>query len=578
MFVTFILAVLLSCYAVVDAALRRGVYWRLPAGLRVLFALALLGAAPFWAWPAQGGAHELRWFALALAGLLSWNAATRDHDPVAPGPSNRLRLGLVVSAAFVWFSPAFLLLTVGLLSGKFHFWQHHAAFPLRVLQALVAWVALASGLALLPDTALLPDLSQASFASLVLFLSILLVSHYVITALAKGFLGPRPWSWMLENRLHFLAASAYSWGWARAISWPKYRRVVELVRRVERPLQVLVFVLELSAPLALLDQRVTLGFCLAFAGFHVGVCALSGLLFWDWILTDLALFWLVWRLEPQIAGAAFGVVPFLVGCGVLVLFPLRHRLWTPMPLAWFDSPFTQRVHWLVTGASGRSYGLYNDFMCPHERLYGKVHACFVVPHAVLTYHLGQTYKLSLRDELVQAGPSLSKLARVRERYGIQPRSEELTLRHQQYLRAFFSALNCGTRKAVLPQWACWLKAPGEQLFYWGELPPYRRQEPVRSVRLAYREEYFDGRELVRLVDEELLCFDIPEIASDRSPEMSPRELDDYLLGLAVGRLIDLPGLGKGMLRADDEAGTRRASSFREAPAPKASLDARRSAS
>jgi len=590
MFVTFILALLLSCYAVVDAALRRGVLWRLPAWVRGLLAPALLVAAPFWAWPTLSGAHELRWFSLAVAGFLTWNAATRDQDPVAPGPSGLSRLGLVASAALVWFSPAFLLLTVGLLSGKFHFWQHHAAFPLRVLQAMVAWVLLAAGLDQLPESTLhavgtllggnvsAAGLPQLSFAALVLFVGVLMVSHYVITALAKGFLGPRPWSWMLENRLHFLAASAYSWGWARFVPWPQYRRAVDLVRRVERPLQVLVFSLELLSPLALIDQHVALGFCLAFAGFHAGVCLLSGLLFWDWILTDLALFWLFARLEPEVANAAFGAAPLLVGGCVLVLFPLRHRLWTPMPLAWFDSPFTQRVHWLVVGASGRSYGLYNDFMCPHERLYGKVHACFVVPHAVLTYHLGQSYKLSLRDELMRAGPSLAKLAGLRERYGIHPRSEVLTERHQRYLQAFFFALNRGAEKAVLPRWARWLKAPGDQLFYWGELPPYRRQESVRSLRLVYREEYFDGRELVRLVDEELLCFDIPEIASEPALEMSPRELDDYLLGLAVGRLIDLPGLGKGLLEADDEVGSRRAVSSPRSRARKASLDASRSAS
>ena len=572
MLVAFILALLLSCYAVVDPLLRGGVLFQLPRWLIGVLALALVGALPFWSWQLLGDAGEVRWLSAAVAGFLSWNAATRDYDPVAPGPGALARVCLVASAALSAISPAGLLLGAALLSGKFHFWQHHAAFPLRILQALVAWVLVATA-ALLFYGARQPGVPEALLAGLVLFLTIVLVSHYVITALAKGFLGPRPWSWMLRNRLHYLAASAYSWGWARFVPWPLYRRVIDVVRRGECPLQVLVFSLELLSPLALLDQRLALGFCLAFAGFHVGVCLLSGLLFWDWILTDLALAWFVSRLSPDVAEIAFGSVPCVVGCVVLVVFPLRHRLWTPMPLAWFDSPFTQRVHWVVTGQSGTHYGLYNDFMCPHERVYGKVHGCFAVPHTVLTYHLGQTYKLAVRDALVSAGPNLSKLARVRERYGIEPRSTRLMARHEAYLTAFFAALNRGASKAVLPNWARWLKAPGDQLFYWGELPPYRRQEPVRSVQLSYREEYFDGRDLIRLIDEGLACFEVPEVAADGAREMSPRELDDYLLGLAVGRLIDLPGLGKGLLSADDQVGGGR----RAAPA-KASLDARRSAS
>lgn len=577
MLVALVLALLLSCYAVVDLILRGGALLKMPPWLSWFSALALVGAAPFWPWQLTAGAGTVRWLAVAVAGFLSWNAATRDYDPVVPGPGGFTRICLIGSALLSAFSPAGLLLAAALLSGKFHFWQHHAAFPLRVLQALAAWVVLNTVCSWLPEAALLgaanrAELPRALLAGLALFLMILMVSHYVITALAKGFLGPRPWSWVLQNRLHYLAASAYSWGWARFVSWPVYRRLVDVVRHAERPLQVLVFSLEALSPLALLDQNAALAFCLAFAGFHVGVCLLSGLFFWDWILTDLALAWLVWSLPPEIAELTFGPVPLLVGCGVLVVFPLRHRLWKPMPLGWFDSPFTQRVHWLVTGLSGRTYGLYNDFMCPHERLYGKVHGCFVVPHAVLTYHLGQTYKLELRDELVRAGPNLDKLERVREHYGIRPRSAELTQRHQRYLEAFFCALNRGATKPVLPSWARWLKAPGDQLFYWGDLPRYRRQEPVLSVRLAYREEYFDGRELIRLIDEEVLCFAIPETASEGAAEISPRELDDYLLGLALGRLIDLPGLGKDLLRADDQVGARRA------PAVNASLDARRSAS
>lgn len=576
MLVTLVLALLLSCYAVVDRWLRGGALSKAPLWLAWPLALSLAAAAPLWSWQLTAGAGAVRWLAVAVAGFLSWNAATRDYDPVAPEPVGVARVCLIVSAVVSAFSPAGLLLSAALLSGKFHFWQHHAAFPLRVLQALVAWVMLSTACSWVPTATLLgatplPDLSTALLAGLALFLVILMVSHYLITALAKGFLGPRPWSWMLENRLHYLAASAYSWGWARFVGWPVYRHLVAGVRHAERPLQVLVFSLEAASPLALVDQHVAFGFCLAFAGFHAGVCLLSGLFFWDWILTDLALAGLIWVLPPEVAEHAFGVVPFLVGCGVLAVFPLRHRLWTPMPLGWFDSPFTQRVRWLVTGQSGKNYGLYNDFMCPHERLYGKVHGCFAVSRSVLTYHLGQTYRLDLRDELVRAGPNLDELELVRERYGIRPRSAELTERHQKYLEAFFCALNRGATKAVLPAWARWLKAPGDQLFYWGDLPAYRRQEPVRSVRLAYREEYFDGRELIRLVDEELVSFAIPEVASD-AVEMSPRELDDYLLGLALGRLIELPKLGKRLLRADDQVGARRV------PGANASLDARRSAS
>jgi hypothetical protein len=207
-----------------------------------------------------------------------------------------------------------------------------------------------------------------------------------------------------------MASSAYSWGRPRFLPWPAWRKAIHALARIEVPLQAAAFILELLSPLAFLNPGSAIGFCLAWAGFHPGVFAVSGLLFWDWILTDLA----------------------------LAVFPLRHKLWKPMPLGWYDSPFTQRIHWRVRGLSGKLYGLYNDFMCPHERLYGKVNGCFLAPCPVITYHLGEVWKPELRDAIRAAN-------------------------HAAYLRRFFSALNRGARKHVLPRPLRWLKAPGDQV-------------------------------------------------------------------------------------------------------------------
>lgn len=546
------LACVLLAYAAVDRVLRRGALAALSRSPWA--AVVLLSVAPFWSWDVVSQRIELDWVACAVATFLSWNASTRDLDPVNPGPGGWTRAFLLSVALSSFSSPALLLVSAGLLSGRFHFWQHHAAFPMRVLQSFVAFALLCTLVGALCGAGFDWLDPTALEAALVLFLTIMIVSHYVITALAKGLLGPKPWSWLVHNRLHYLPASAYSWGWARFIPWRRFRCIVALVERVERPLQIVVFLLELTVPLALLDPDIAVFYCVAFAGFHVGVCLLSGLFFWDWMLTDLLLALLIVWLPRSVADEAFGVVPFAMGSLTLGLFPLRHRLWKPMPLGWYDSPFTQRVHWRVTGVSGKTYGLYNDFMCPHERLYGKVHGSFAVPHAVLTYHLGELWKLELRDALVEAGPDLTRLDHVRERFGIHPACARLTARHQQYLTAFFAALNRGEKKSLLPRWARCLKAPGDQLFYWGDLEPYRRQEPVTRVVMIYREEFFDGRDLVRLVDQELLGFDIVDTPPDVALEMTPREMDDYLLSLAWGRLIDVPGFRGDYLAGDDQVG------------------------
>ncbi len=548
------LCLLTTAYWLVDLALRRDglllVARRL--GLRshwlpIALGLApLLLLAPWWTWDLEriGWLRAPLWVVL---GMLVWSAASKDFDVAAEPPRYGPRLLLVASLLGVYLSPALVWTTGLLLTMHFRTWEHHAAYPMRVVQAAMAYLVVIE---------LSTPFGFGEASTFVFFLVSLQVSHYFITALAKMLLGRKWYSWVTENHLHHLAASAYSWGWARFLPWPTWRRVIGWVRRWERPMQVSAFGVELLAPVALLDWRLALCLCLAWSSFHLGVFLLSGLLFWDWVITNLALAALLLRLPQSVVDGAFGPDRLLMGLVFLALFPLRHKLWKPMPLGWFDSPLTQRIHWTVEGRSGATYGLYNDFMCPHERLYGKVHGCFLVPTQVMTYHLGEVFKPELRDAIREAGPDAKRLDEVRRRFGILPRSAPLRERHVAYLKRFFARLNGGARKRVLPHGLRFLKAPGGQLFYWGDFPAYRRQEPVSRVRLHYREEYFDGVELRRLRDECVLEFAIDaQPAASPVDELTPKQVDDFLLGFAAGKLVDLPGYKRQYLDGDDGKGS-----------------------
>lgn len=559
---------LVAGYALVDLAIRREGFLRLASKLgwsrshAALSAWFVLCAAllPFLSWNRIAYAGPERLLAAGLALILAWQAATRDIDPVLGEPRTFLRMLAPLLAAGTWFHPACLPAIAFLLTTPFGIWQHHAAFPMRLLQALTAHALLAASGWPANGPAWLPGWISGwlsgrfrDASALALFVMTIAISHYFITALAKGMLGPKWHSWATENRMHHLAACAYSWGWARFLPWKTWLQAVKLLSRCERPLQASAFLLELLSPLAFWHPRAAIGFCLGFALFHLGVFAVAGLLFWDWILADLLLAAFVAGIasDPGMSAAAFGPGPVLAGLAFMAAFPLRHKLWKPMPLGWYDTPFTQRIHWRVRGRSGRLYGLYNDFMCPHERLYGKVNGCFLAPVPVVTYHLGEVWKPELRAALVAAGPDPARLDAVKDRFGIRPVCADRSARHLAYLKRFFHELNRGARKYALPRPLRWLKAPGDQIFYWGDLTPYRRQEPVSEVTLHYREEYFDGAELRRIRDEEVARIAIDGEVPPARREATPKEIDDFLLGHAAGRLIDLPGFGGGYVRGDD---------------------------
>ena len=509
--------------------------------------LGFLSLAPFWSWSLVPDDVSVRLLAGGLSAFLAWKAATKDVDVVIGETLIPERLLLLVCAVGVWWSPACAFAAAILLTSSFALWEHHATLPMRILLATLTFIAL--GTALAPAPRLMTDASV-----LIWFVVTIQASHYVITALAKGWLGPRWSSWHRDNHLHHIAASAYSWGWMRFLPWSRWRRVIHAVRRFERPMQTAVFAIEALAPLALLDARLAIGMCIAWSCFHLGVFALSGLLFWDWILANATVAIAIYLLPSEVAAHAFGPLQTLVAIAFMLAFPLRHKLWRPMPLGWWDTPFTQRIHWRAHGESGAVYGLYASFWCPHERLFGKVNACYLAPVPVMTYHLGEVWKRELRDALRAAGPSLERLDEVRAEFGIEPRSDELAENHVQYIRRLFHELNQGTRKHVVPRALRFFKAPGGQCFYWGDLPPYREQEKVVKVSLHYREEYYDGDEHVRLRDDEVLAIPI-DAACANAPRVrapTPKMIDDLLLEHGKGKLIDLPSFGEGsFVEADD---------------------------
>lgn len=522
------LAAVALTYWLLDIAIRRQTVMsalglaRRPRARLIAWILITLAAAAIMRWHHVPDAPVARLLMTGLTALLAWKVVTEDIDPVTDDRRIAERLALIGAAIGAWFNPALAVLALALLTRPFAQWRHHAILPIRALLAVLAHATAAHLLHALPIAPLRADM-------LVFFVLTLHASHYLSTAIAKASLGPRWSSWITDNRLHHLLASAYSWGWARFVPWPIWLRLIHLTARVERPAQALVFALELTAPLALYSIEAAWIFCAAWSAFHIGVVLLAGFWFWDWVGANLILALALTLLPPALADAAFGWSSVIAATLFIIAFPLRGRLWGPTALGWWDTPMTQRMYWRIEGASGRKYGLYNNFMCPHERLYGKVHGLFFAPATLITFHAGTVWHPDHRDAIHAAGPDPARLDAVRARHGITLRDERLATNHIAWLRRYLQAINRGAPKHILPRGLRWLKAPGSHLYSWGDLPPWRGQEPAMRCTLCYREEYFDGHRLVRLRDDEAITFDVDGDLPPCEPELSARATERMLM-------------------------------------------------
>ncbi|GAA3616384.1 hypothetical protein ACG5V6_05140 [Streptomyces chitinivorans] len=418
----------------------------------------------------------IRWLVIFVIALLTWQGATSDYDVTEPIGPQRLdkRIFLVLGAASCFWPPA-LLAWMGVYCGRLRGWKHHAMMPLRLLKAYLAWVLVAA-----------PFAPSGSAPALLLVLGCVSLSHYVKPAWSKARLGPRPWSWVWHNRTHYLMASAYSWGWARFLRPEAVSRALRRVRHLDRPVNVLAMAVEAAGLIAFLDRRLLITVLVATVLFNLAVALASGILFWENIGTNTALAITVGLLPDAEYDTAFGW-PAALLVFVVLLLSAADLLWQPWHLGWWDSPFTARVHWRVETASGARQGLYNGFMCPYEREFGRVLGYFLTSEPVLHDHLGIVWDRQLRDLIVQADGDPDRLRDLKKTYGRVQKDEQRAREHVAFLTTMFDRLNSGAPKGPLPRSLHWLKAPGGQLYRWGDLPPYRGDEPVRRITIRYEE-------------------------------------------------------------------------------------------
>lgn len=474
---------------------RYGSTWTLPVGASVVAFLLV----PAWSGSDIDPHGLLRTFALTVGGIVAWRSVTMDVD-LATGERHLLpRLLTALAWVGLWVHPGFLVLLLHTAITWLRAYQHHQHLPIRALMMMLACF----GAVPLAELAapLLGSGGTSDVTTPALFLLLLMsASHYFIPGRAKLRLGPRWFSWMWDNRLHAIVPSAYSWGWLRFLPEELVVRVARRLRPWDRPNQVATTALELGAILVLFDPRVCLALLVAFIAFQALVAVLSGIVFWQYMVTNALLVLAVTEAPPPVTEAVFGGDSGIVAAALILLLPKQKRIWNPLRLGWWDTPFAGRVHWEVRGESGTWYGLYNNFMCPNDRVFGQRFGDVLCDEMRITSHLGETGSRRIAEALWAVGRDLTRLERAKEELGTRRDDAELAAVHDRYMSSFVRNFNAGRRKRVCP---AWLKAPGGQFFYWGRLPRFRGQEPIAEWVTRYREEYFDGERLVTVTDREL---------------------------------------------------------------------------
>ncbi len=427
---------------------------------------------------------DFRLVIMVATTAVTWKTVTADwnfSERRRPQVIYRLGLLFLLVLSLIDLPVAVLWLMWLVSAGKP--WVHHSMLAIRLVKMYAA-----VAIPLFVVHLFVPNYVEQASPLLLLFAGVAL-SHYVKPAFSKIALGRRPWSWVVENQPYALAASAYMWGWRRL---PERLTVplLTMSARLSIPLNAAALVVELLPLISGFSPwtlGVSLGIC---AFFNIVVVVLSGIFFWENILCLGALSVTAFLLADQWAPSWWMAISF----GALLLLSSVHLTWKPWDLGWWDTPFAVRMIWTVSTEDGGTFELHNDFLDPYERDYGRHYGYFLCDERICTFHLGGVFNSALRDAIFESAGAPRKIEAIKKTYGASQRDDEQTDSHDRFMIDLFTGLNAGSRRGPLAGLCRVLKAPGGQLFYRGDLPPYRGGKTVAEVAVRYRETYFDVNE------------------------------------------------------------------------------------
>jgi hypothetical protein len=461
--------------------------WTIPISIT---AVAFL-LTPWWAWSEVDDYEILRPIIFIVSGAMAWRAVTMDVELATRTSYPRLRILIILLWVGVWFHPGFLVLFLHTGICWLRSYYHHQHLSIRMMIMFLACLGALPLLDVVNAVLSRSGVVDVTVVSLFLFIC-LSASTYFVSVMKKMNLGPHWYSWILDNRLHTLVMSAYLWGWLRFLPEKPVISFVKVLRPFDRVLQTYTFLIQLCSLLILFNQTLCIVLMHLFIVFHIMIALLSGIFFWQQIVATAILLWAVINLPPDVAAMLFSIETGLLAAAILVFLPYKKRVWMPVTLGWWDTPLSCRVHYEVRGRSGKWYGLYNDFMCPNERIFGQFYGDFLVKDKRLNMHVGECHSWEQFDAINSIDSDFTNFDLVKEKFGHSRYLPERSKTLDRYIREFFRNYNSGCRKRVVPGW---LKAPGGQLFYWGTLPRFKGQEQVDELIIRYREYYFHGNEI-----------------------------------------------------------------------------------
>jgi ABC-type multidrug transport system fused ATPase/permease subunit len=344
----------------------------------------------------------IRWIVVVIAAVLTWDHSTYNYNYYFDQAHYFDRVLLIALTVLIWKHPAFIApyLAITLLV--------RAQFYVPISDITNVDKKMLIDQLMLFYVFIVVRLYRKWPAHLYVFLMVcLLGASYVIPAISKIFVAPHGYEWFTNGNLHYSLALANYRGWNLS------QGVINFAEQYGTLLSIVTFCLELVAILFLFKAKWSRFIIMGFFGIHISIFALTGVFFWKWMLFEIVVLLLFWKMPVALEERLFTKTTFY---GSMVIMLFSGFYFKPHQLAWFGAKTNYVYSYEVIGESGKRYTLDRNFMAPYDKHFqvdriahfNPFHSIEVSAHGYVT-----DYTLLLEGEKVETQEDFIQLEKER---------------------------------------------------------------------------------------------------------------------------------------------------------------------
>lgn len=338
-----------------------------------------------------------------------------------------------------------------------------------------------------------PQISANDF----LFLTIVLqAANYVFPGVGKVLMG-----WPLVERLDNLFIASYLNGWwghlttDQALGWAKFLAAWN---------QWMVWpslIVELSAVFCLWNRRACMLILASCVGLHTIICLTTGILFWKWIVFDVAIIGLLMFRDRATTDALFAPQRRWLSVALIIAAPLY---FDPPWLAWYDTELNEIYHLEAVTASGQTFNIPRTLLTPYEVYFAQNKFHFLSSDPFVNGRYGTTPIWEVARRL-DGSPTKDLAETVRQELGESEQNDKKTAAFDRFLQRYFSNLNRRGISHTIPE----RLQPPQHIYSIVSEPRYHGQGPVVAVRVIHERALYQRDRIECLKREVLREIEIP---------------------------------------------------------------------